>query len=277
MTRYDSIYRDAIANIMFHGDESFNERTGLATRAIPGMTFELYPALGFPILTLRKIPIKLFASEAVWMVTGEKDLSFIQQFTRIWDDFAEADNTMETAYGYRWRHHFGRDQLLDLIEHLRIEPSSRQGVVVMWDPASDGLLAPKKKNVPCPFTYTANILANKLNVHLILRSEDMMLGNPHDVAGFALLQSMLAQELDVGLGKLTVSISHAHVYSSHYDQAMAVLNRMPHLHQEVMIKLPPNSFKRALAADASLVHELVEMLQSQYQPMPALQKMKIAL
>ena len=277
MTRFDSLYRDAIAEILFRGAESFNERPGLSTRAVPGLTLEIHPAQGFPILTLRKIPIKLFCSEVVWMITGQKDLSFIQQFTKIWDDFAEADNTMATAYGYRWRHHFGRDQLIDLIEHLREEPSSRQGVVMMWDPRDDGLRAPKKKNVPCPFTFTANIIGGKLNVHLIIRSNDMMLGNPHDVAGFALLHSMLAQELEVGLGKFTVSISHAHIYGTHYDQAHELVSRMPHAHPEVQVRLPEKSFQRALVGDVNLVHELVEMFSAQYQPMASLKKMQIAL
>lgn len=277
MTTFDRVFRDAIAKIMFEGDEVFSERTNISTRAFPGLTYELYPAEAFPILTLRKIPVQLFVSEVVWMITGEKDISFMQQFTRIWDDFAEEDNTMTTAYGYRWRHHFGRDQLLDLVEHLRTEPTSRQAVVMMWDPADDGLMAPKKKNVPCPFTFTVNIIANKLNLHLVIRSNDMMLGNPHDTAGFALLQSMLAQELSVQVGKLTVSISHAHIYGNHYEQAQTMLERMPHMHDEIVLQLPERSFQRALRKDVSLVEEITKRLSAQYHPMKALKKMQISL
>jgi len=276
MTRFDSLYRDIIADIMINGAESYNERTGMATKALPGVTFELYPAKEFPLLTLRSCPVKLFCAEVVWMITGEKDLSFLQDFTKIWDTFAEEDNTIEAAYGYRWRHHFGRDQLLDLVNHLKQEPSSRQGVVMMWDPASDGLLAGKKKNVPCPFTFTVNIINDELNLHLVIRSNDMMLGNPHDVAGFALLQSMLAQELGTGIGKLTVSISHAHIYENHYDQAKTIMSRMPHSHAEVVLDLPENSFQRALNGDKDLVKELMAGIRSQYSPMSAVKKMKIA-
>ena len=277
MTKFDSVFRDAIAEIMLRGDVCENKRTGVSTRAIPGLTYELHPSEGFPLLTLRKIPIQLFCSEVVWMVTGEKDLSFMQQFTRIWDDFAEEDNTMAAAYGYRWRHHFGRDQLLELVETLRLDPTNRQGVVVMWDPASDGLLAPPKKNVPCPFSFTVNIIGGKLNLHLMIRSNDMMLGNPHDTAGFALLATMLGQELGVPVGKYTVSISHAHVYENHFEQAQQILNRMPHQHAEVVCDLPANSFQRALSGDVTLVEELTDMFKRQYTPMPALKKMKIAI
>lgn len=266
-----------ISNVYHDGDDIFSERTGLSTKAMPGMTYELYPTKGFPLLTIRKIPVRLFCAEVVWMITGSKDLDFLRQFTKIWDDFAEEDGTIEAAYGYRWRKYFGRDQLLDLVQHLKEEPSSRQGVVVMWDPATDGLVAPKKKNVPCPFCWTVNIINNKLNLHLIIRSNDMMLGNPHDTAGFALLQAMLAQELGVGVGKLTVSISHAHIYENHYDQVDELLNREDHVHDEIMCNLPKDSFKRALDSDSELVHELFAMFKEQYNPAPPVKKMNIAL
>lgn len=277
MTNFDQQYLENIRRIYQEGEDIYSERTGLSTKAIPGMTFEVYPGQGFPLLTLRQIPIKIFCAEVVWMLTGSKNLDFMRQFTKIWDDFAEADGTMETAYGYRWRHHFGRDQLLEAIQHLKDEPSSRQAVILMWDPASDGLTAPKKKNVPCPFTWVINIINHKLNLHLIIRSNDMMLGNPHDVAGFALLQSMLAQELGTAVGKLTVSISHAHIYENHYAQVEELLVRDNHEHPEVMCQLPENSFKRGLEGDPELVQELFRMFKDQYKPQPPVERMKIAL
>ncbi len=277
MTSFDKVYMDMILNVYHKGDDIFSARTGLSTKALPGMTYELYPANGFPLLTIRKIPVRLFCAEVVWMITGSKDLDFLRQFTKIWDDFAEEDGTIEAAYGYRWRKYFGRDQLLDLVKHLKEEPSSRQGVVVMWDPATDGLIAPKKKNVPCPFCWTVNIINNKLNLHLIIRSNDMMLGNPHDTAGFALLQAMLAQELGVEVGKLTVSISHAHIYENHYSQVNELINREGHVHNEIICKLPKDSFKRALNGDSELVHEMFSMFKEQYDPASPVKKMKIAL
>lgn len=277
MTRFDQMYSDLVGRIYRDGFEELNERTGKHTKILPGVTYELEPTKGFPLLTLRKIPIKIFCAEAVWMISGSKQLEFMRQFTKIWDEFAESDGTMETAYGYRWRHHFGRDQLLHLVEHLRKEPSSRQGVVVMWDPASDGLLAPKKKNVPCPFCWTANIVGGKLNLHLIIRSNDMMLGNPHDTAGFALIQAMLAQELGVGIGKYTVSISHAHIYDNHYSQAEELLGRIgQHEHPEIICQLPEKSFERALQADPTLVEEIFQNFKAQYNPLPPVEKMQIA-
>ncbi len=277
MTQFDQIYLDALRRIYHDGSEVFSERTGYSTKALPGVTFDINPAESFPILTLRKIPIRLFCAEVVWMITGAKHLDFLRQFTKIWDDFAEEDGTVEAAYGYRWRQHFGRDQLVDAIEHLREEPTSRQAVVVMWDPSSDGLRGRKKKNVPCPFCWTMNIIENQLNLHLVIRSNDMMLGNPHDTAGFALLQAIIAQELGVEVGKLTISISHAHIYENHYPQVDEMVNRDSHTHDDIVCRLPENTFKRALNEDADLVKELTKMFRDQYSPAPSVKKMQIAL
>jgi thymidylate synthase len=277
MTRFDQVYLDALRRVYEQGETVFSDRTGFSTRALPGLTYELEPSRGFPLLTARKLFPKFFCAETVWFIAGHKHAGFLQKFTKGWDSFLEDDGTVSTAYGYRWRHHFGRDQLLDLVEHLREEPTSRQGVVLMWDPADDGLRAPKKKNVPCPFGWTANIIGGKLNIHVIIRSNDMVLGNPNDVADFALLQAMLSQELGVAVGKLTISISHAHVYENQFEQIDDILSREIPAHPEVECRLPPNSFRRALEADESLVTELVDMFAFQYNPLPPMKKVQIAL
>ena len=278
MTPFDLQYREAIRRIMEDGVEERHERTGTTTRALPGVTFQIDLEEGFPLLTLRKIPVKLFVAEQVWFVSGERQTShFLRDFTKIFDDFAEEDGTISTAYGYRWRHHFGRDQLMELVRHLEAEPTSRHGVVVTWDPSDDGLTAPKKKNVPCPFTYVVNIIGGRLNLHNVVRSNDMMLGCPHDAAGFALLAYLLAQKLGVRPGMYTHSISHAHVYGDHFEHALELLSH-EHDHPAVKLDLPPNSFDRALRSDKNLVQEIFEILSSQYQPCESkLGRMKIAL
>ncbi len=277
MASFDLQYRDAIRRIMTEGDEVFSHRTGLSTKAIPGMLFESKFEDGFPLLTLRKIPIKIFVAEMVWFLMGsQRPDEFLQTYTRIWDDFTHEDGTVPAAYGYRWRKHFGRDQIACLLDHLTDEPTSRQGVVIYWDAADDSLGSPNKKlNVPCPYTFTANIINGKLNLHVTSRSTDMMLGLPHDVAGHALLQYVFAQKLGVKPGKLTFVTSHAHIYSNHYEQAMEIIDREP-AHAPVNITLPDNAFSRAEQGDHALVEEILSQLQSQYQPQKPLKKMQIA-
>jgi thymidylate synthase len=159
---------------------------------------------------------------------------------------------------------------------LKNEPSSRQGVIVTWDPDSDGLASPKKKNVPCVPIWVANVVGGKLNLHIVFRSNDVMLGLPHDVAGFALLQHILAQETGHEVGKLHYSISHAHIYENHYPNAEKLLER-DHEHKEIKLQLLENAYKRAIEKDEKLVREIHENLKEQYDPLPSLGKMQIAL
>src|SRR5581483_6113955 len=106
MTSFDREYQKAILDIMNKGYEETNERTGHKIKILPGVTLRVDN--GFPLLTLRKIPIKLFVAEMIWYIMGGKRPDeFLNKFTGIWKDFTESDGTVAAAYGYRWRHHFG--------------------------------------------------------------------------------------------------------------------------------------------------------------------------
>jgi len=276
MTQFDELYRAGILKIMNEGFDEYNERTGHHTKIIPGLTFELDK--GFPLLTLRKIPIKLFVAEQIWFIMGSKNPDdFVNKFTKIWQDFTEQDGTIPAAYGYRWRHAFGRDQLGLLVEHLKGAPGSRHGVVITWDPREDGLGNPAaKKNVPCPFTWTANVIANKLHIHSVVRSNDMMLGCPHDVAGFYLLLCILAAKLGVKPGKLTHTISNAHIYDIHYKQAWELVERTND-HPPIHFEAQENYYDRAESGDELLVTEITKLLENSYKPLGPINGLKIVL
>lgn len=274
---FDIQYQALLKAVMEHGIDEKNERTGHVCRSLPGMTMRFDMAKGFPLLSLRKIPLKVFIAEQIWFLMGNKNLAFLQRFTKIWDEFAEENNCVESAYGYRWRKHFGRDQIGGLVKLLQTDPTSRHGVILMWDPGDDGLAnGIKKKNVPCPYTFTVQIMGGKLCLHLIIRSNDLMLGNPHDVSGFAFLAHMLAQKLNVGLGTLTVSISNAHVYDIHFDQANEIIAREV-TQDPINFVCPPNAFDRAEEGDERLVNEAYEALMVDYAPQASLERMKIVL
>lgn len=276
MTQFDAQYQQAVLDIMNRGFEEFNERTGHLTRTLPGVTFHL--DAGFPLLTLRKIPVKLFVAEQIWFLMGSnKPDDFVNKFTPIWKDFMEPDGTIPAAYGYRWRKHFGRDQIGDLLKLLTKEPGSRHGVVMTWDASDDGLgTGTPKKNVPCPFVFTVNVIGNKLHMHNVVRSNDMMLGCPHDVAGFALLQHLLAAKLGLQAGTLTHTISNAHIYDTHYEQAWELTSRASD-HAEVLFDAQPNYFDRAEKGDEALVEEITAQLTGQYKPLPPIKGMQIVL
>jgi len=276
MTQFDSLYREALQDIMNRGFEELNERTGHHTKTLPGITFRL--DAGFPVLTLRKIPVKLFVAEQIWFIMGsQRPDEFVNKFTPIWKDFTEPDGTVAAAYGYRWRHHFGRDQLGDLMRLLEKEPGSRHGVVMTWDPSDDGLgTGTAKKNVPCPFVFTVNVVGNKLHLHNVVRSNDMMLGCPHDVAGFALLQAILAAKLGLKVGTLTHTISNAHIYDIHYAQAWELIERGNN-HSEVLFEAQPDYFDRAEHGDEALVEEITGLISDQYHPLGPIAGLKIVL
>ncbi|MFA6511527.1 MAG: thymidylate synthase [Patescibacteria group bacterium] len=277
MTAFDTWYQNALKAILEQGILEKNERTGVTTRSLPGMHMSLPAEAGFPLLTLRKIPIKIFIAEQIWFLSGSrKPEEFLEQYTKIWDDFMNVDGVVSTAYGYRWRHFFDRDQIGDLIALLEKEPSSRHGVVVAWDPGSDGLGGVKKKNVPCPYTFTVNIIGGKLHLHNIVRSNDMVLGFPHDVAGFALLQRLLAKRLKVGVGQYSHSVSNAHIYENHFEGAREMLQRTND-HARIQLDLPDDAYERAESQDPEFVQEVFHILKEQYHPLPAIKNLSIVL
>jgi len=256
MSNFDTQYKLILSHILEKGYEEKNERTSMSVKALPGLTMQLDLQCEFPVLGLRRIPVKNFITEMMWFISGEKNTHrFLDSHTKIWDSFTEENGDVECAYGYRWRHFFGRDQLDELVKLLQKDPSSRHGVIVTWDPISDGLLGAPKKNVPCPYTFTVNIIGGHLHLHNTIRSNDMVLGFPTDVAGFALLQLILAQKLKVKPGIYTHSISNAHIYSNHYEAAEIMINRTGVNHTP--IKLPDSCYERAEKLDETLFNELI--------------------
>gem|GEM_PF-171162 len=268
MTKFDKLYRDILERILKEGVREKNARTGHETIALPGVHFSIdIEHDGFPLLTLRKIPVKMFVAEQIWFVSGSrKPADFLRDFTKIWDSFTNPADTVTVAYGYRWRKHFGRDQLGLLIKLLKKEPSSRHGVIVTWDPAEDGLGGTKRANVPCPYSFTVNIIGGRLHLHNVIRSNDMFLGFPSDVAGFALLQCILAQKLGVKTGVYSHSISNAHVYDNQEEAVKELLQRTNN-HKPIRLALPKNTFERAEKKDKKLVDDIVAPLAAQYEPL----------
>jgi thymidylate synthase len=265
MTEFDRKYADCLRQILEHGIEETNERTGHKVKAIPGMHFTIDGS--FPLLSLRKITPRVFAAEQVWFLMGSrKPVEFIDQYTKIWNDFTNINGVVNSAYGFRWRYYFGRDQIGQLIKLIEKDPSSRQGVVITWDAAEDGLNAElKKKNVPCPISFTVNIIGGKLHFHTIFRSNDMVVGCPFDVAGFALMQRILAARLGVGVGVYSHSISNAHIYDVHYEAAAELIRRTGQ-EEEIELTAQADWFSRAESGDVTLVDEIVQTLESQYHP-----------
>ncbi len=276
MTKFDQTYQQILRKIFTKGIKETSGLQKVETCSLPGIHFTHdIEKDGFPLLTLRKAPIKLFVAEQIWFIAGSrKPDDFLRDYTKIWDVFTNPNDVVTVAYGYRWRKHFGRDQLKLLIDLLKKEPLSRHGVVIAWDPGADGLSTIKKANVPCPFSFVVNIIGGRLNLHLIMRSNDFYLGTPADVSGFALLQCIIAQKLGYRPGVYSHSISNAHVYQNQYEAVKELLKRKNN-HPKIVLKLPKNSFDRAEKKDKKLVEEIIKNIESQYKPLEAITGVKI--
>ena len=222
----------AIVAWVFSGETELNERTGVRVKVGRGGTAfrvdlrdGLLPTVGF-----RKTFPKSAAAEVAWYLRGEQDATFIRKYAPLWDKFVEPIGDVEgvkAAYGYRWRSHFGRDQIRLAVEALKRDPSDRRCCVSAWDPAEDGLGALGQRNVPCPAAFTFSVLGGELHSSIILRSSDVFVGLPYDVMGHALLMDAVAHELRLRPGVMHVTLAHAHLYESHWELTAEMMKQEP--------------------------------------------------
>lgn len=269
----NAFYKDKVLTKIASQYPELNKRTGIEVRAMPGATYwtDLYKD-GFPLLGLREMKFS-FIPEIMWFLSGSNKVEWLSNHTKIWDSFAEENGLVTSAYGFRWRYHFNVDQIEIALQKLREDPSTRHAVIMMWDPATD--LVVKQKNVPCPYTFTLNIINGRLHLHLVIRSNDMILGFPTDVAGFALLTHIFAQELRVKPGILTISISNAHIYENHMFVVDELNSRFVN-ETPVRFELPPNAYRRACELDETLIDDIKNSFFN-YRPHPPIKNIPIAL
>lgn len=224
---YNFHYHALLQDIL-NAEETENQRTGTKIKALPNRVIGYSIGSTLPLINSRKMfPVTAFA-ELCWTLSGVRNLDWLQQHTKMWDDFANDNNEVEAAYGFRWRHMFGRDQLLTAIEALKKDPSDRQIFISAWDNGKDGLGNRWTSNVPCPTCFSMNIINNKLNLTLFLRSSDTIVGLPYDMLMYSLLAIVVTNELrlkypELRPGSIAAILSHAHIYEAHYDIAQNLI------------------------------------------------------
>lgn len=221
---FDDLYKAAIKEVVNKGILQYNVRTSTEVAAVHGMAFK-WDMRKYPLLYLRKGFPKTGAAEVAWMLSGERSTEWISKYTGIWKQFEDEDKPgqISTAYGYRWKHAFDVDQIANIISKLKEDPTSRQQVLMSWDARVDNV--DKAKNVPCPYTAVINIINGQLNIHLTLRSNDIIVGLPYDFLMYTLLGNLLANSLNVSPGILMYSIAHGHIYKPHYEIAEQIISK----------------------------------------------------
>jgi thymidylate synthase len=175
--------------------------------------------------------------EVLWYLSGEDHIRNLRQHTKIWDAWADAEGNLDTAYGRYWRRFPSArwnaeesryeveevDQIGRVVELLKSDPTSRRMVVTAWEPGN----ASTSKLPPCHYTFAFNVQGESLNCHLTQRSGDIALGVPFNLAAYALLTQILAQEAHLVPGRFSHTIVDAHIYVNHIDGLREQLTRTP--------------------------------------------------
>ncbi len=247
-------YLDIVEKILKEGQKKSN-RTGIKTLAIAGEMFKYDMQKGFPLLTTKKMPFKLIASELEFFIKGMSDKKWLQeQNNHIWDEWAnprkapyghdqEAKRRMAEErdlgpiYGYQWRHfnhpyknydtdytNQGYDQLKKVVEMLKNNPHDRRMIVSAWNP----LMMDQMALPPCHYGFQVTVTNNRLNLLWNQRSVDIMLGLPFNIASYALLLHLLAKEVNLEEGYLVGFLGDVHIYENHIQGAKEQLKRDPH-------------------------------------------------
>ena len=221
-------YLDLLRLILDQGVEQ-QDRTGIGTRSVFGHQMRFDLADGFPLLTTKKLHLRSIVIELLWFLRGDTNVRWLQeQKVSIWDEWADEQGDLGPVYGKqwrRWRAPDGReiDQIDGLIDLIKRDPASRRQIVTAWNPADLHLMA----LAPCHCLFQTQVAGGKLHLQLYQRSADVFLGVPFNIASYALLTHMLAQQCGLEPGTFVWTGGDCHLYSNHLDQAREQLTRDP--------------------------------------------------
>lgn len=234
-------YLDLVRHVLDNGVRK-HSRTGVDTLSVFGATYRVNLAEGYPLLTTKQMYWKSMLHELLWYLTGEDHIRNLTKKTKVWDAWADADGNLETAYGYFWRRFPSAkrqkdgtwavrevDQIRYVIDEIKRNPDSRRLVVTAWEPGN----ATVSKLPPCHYTFTFNVQQGRLNCHLNQRSGDIALGIPFNLAAYAALTQMIAQETGLGLGWFSHFIVDAHIYTANEDGSNAEYDHVPGLLEQL--------------------------------------------
>ena len=221
-------YLDLMRQILDHGVEQ-QDRTGTGTLSWFGAQMRFDLADGFPLLTTKKLHLRSIIVELLWFLRGDTNIRWLNEHkVSIWDEWADASGDLGPVYGKQWRDWEtadGRhiDQIDELIATLRANPASRRMVVSAWNPGDLHAMA----LAPCHCLFQCHVANGKLSLQLYQRSADIFLGVPFNIASYALLTVLLAQQAELEPGEFVWTGGDCHLYLNHLDQAREQLARTP--------------------------------------------------
>lgn len=222
---------------------SKTDRTGTGTLSVFGYQMRFDLQKGFPLITTKKLHTKSIIYELLWFLNGDTNIKYLKDNgVSIWDEWADADGNLGPVYGYQWRSWPGRngekiDQISKLISQIKTKSDSRRHIVSAWNPADvDSMALP-----PCHALFQFYVANGKLSCQLYQRSCDTFLGLPFNIASYALLVHMVAQQCELEVGEFVWTGGDVHIYSNHIDQVNLQLTREPFVLPTLQIGRRPSS------------------------------------
>jgi thymidylate synthase len=235
-------YHELCKHILTHGVTK-TDRTGVGTKSVFGYQMRFDLQKGFPLVTTKKLHLKSIIYELLWFLNGDTNIKYLKDHgVSIWDEWADENGNLGPVYGYQWRSWPGRngehiDQITKLMQQLKSKPDSRRHIVTAWNPADvDQMALP-----PCHALFQFYVADGKLSCQLYQRSCDTFLGLPFNIASYALLVHMIAQQSDYEVGDFVWTGGDVHIYSNHMDQVNLQLSREPFALPTLNIKRRPSS------------------------------------
>lgn len=251
------VYLDLLRDVIDNGTDK-DDRTGVGTRSVFGRQVRFDLNAGFPLLTTKRIHIRSVVHELLWFLSGSTDNRVLrEQGVGIWNDWATDDGDLGPIYGAQWRSWAcpdGRviDQITDLIDTIRTRPDSRRLLVSAWNPADlpDETLSPRENAragrmalAPCHCLFQFYVAEGRLSCQLYQRSADLFLGVPFNIASYALLTHLIADQCDLGVGDFVHSFGDLHLYRNHLteDIVQTQLARKPRTLPTLHLQRRPSS------------------------------------
>lgn len=249
------MYHDLLADVLENGVEK-GDRTGTGTLSVFGRQFRHNLEDGFPLLTTKKLHFKSIINEMIWFLNGDTNTKWLKEHgVSIWDEWATEGGDLGPIYGKQWTAWPTQDgktinQIDYVVNTLKTNPNSRRILFHGWNVEylPDESVSPQENArngkmalPPCHLLYQFYVANNKLSAHLYIRSSDLLLGNPYNLAGVSFLTHMLAQQCDLGVGEVVVTMGDAHIYLNHIEQVKLQLTRDPRPLPKLVFKRKPDS------------------------------------
>ncbi|MGB5331194.1 MAG: thymidylate synthase [Woeseiaceae bacterium] len=219
------------------------DRTGTGTLSIFGHQMRFDLSKGFPLVTTKKLHLRSIIHELLWFLSGDSNIAYLKENgVSIWDDWADENGDLGPVYGVQWRSWptpdgGSIDQIAQIMQQLRETPDSRRIILSAWNVAEiENMALP-----PCHCLFQFYVAEGKLSCQLYQRSCDIFLGVPFNIASYALLTHMLAQQADLGVGDFVWTGGDCHLYSNHLEQADEQLSRKPLPLPRLAIKRRPET------------------------------------